>query len=360
MRTFVDDKADPEISSSSNRLVEQIGALSYSTGNVGDDIQSLAAQAFLPSPEVFIDREALADVELSQDTLLIGNAWYLHDPRQWPPNPNVHLVPIAMHIDSTKEVREAFSTASSTRYLNQMTERFGPIGCRDLATVQFLEGLGLDAYFSGCVTLTLQENSALDPLDIVLAVDTPSAVEHEIRRVSPVPVVAVSPVIPTALPSLARRRYALLLLHLYQRSRVVFTSRLHAALPSLALGTPVVYTPNRRVYSPGRFSGLKSFLNVLDDVSSVSALIASPTPNSGKHIEVRTQIVDRLSEITGRLPRTMVPSEDIFGNLALKGLDDVEALSSSLEDAYRYRSLYASEPIRRASKDTLKSIFRIR
>jgi hypothetical protein len=51
----------------------------------------------------------------------------------------------------------------------------------------------------------------------------------------------------------ARRRKASRLLRLYSNAQWVITTRLHAALPCLAFGTPVLLLPTE--YDPGRFTG---------------------------------------------------------------------------------------------------------
>lgn len=50
----------------------------YSTGNVGDDIQSLAARRFLPQVDYMVNRDYMNDFHLDTDEeiKLIMNGWY--------------------------------------------------------------------------------------------------------------------------------------------------------------------------------------------------------------------------------------------------------------------------------------------
>ena len=60
-----------------------------------------------------------------------------------------------------------------------------PIGCRDVATVELLRQIGVEAYLSGCHTLTLQ-NGAAGRTDQIYMVDVPDAlcplIPAQIRR----------------------------------------------------------------------------------------------------------------------------------------------------------------------------------
>lgn len=119
--------------------------------NIGDYIQALASAQFLPKVDAIIDRETIGSYD-GEDLKIIMNAWYMYDARQWPPSPKIHPLFVSMHINST--ARAIFSTPQSIAYLKQ----YEPIGCRDKATEQFLRSLGVEAYFSGCMTLTFGQS----------------------------------------------------------------------------------------------------------------------------------------------------------------------------------------------------------
>ncbi len=49
------------------------GLLKYSTNNIGDEIQSLAAKQFLPQIDLFLDRDHLNKVKSNKKIKLIMN-----------------------------------------------------------------------------------------------------------------------------------------------------------------------------------------------------------------------------------------------------------------------------------------------
>jgi lipopolysaccharide biosynthesis glycosyltransferase len=135
--------------------------------------------------------------------------------------------------------------------------RFGPVGCRDWNTVFLLLGAGIDAFFTGCVTTTVDalfppRAAASGGKGAVGLIDVPrrhAAGARDVRVYS-----HESPA-DRDLPAADGLRAALEVLAGYQRDldRVV-TSRLLAYLPLTSLGVPVDFRPG----SPGdiRFAGL--------------------------------------------------------------------------------------------------------
>ena len=127
------------------------GLLAVSTPpqvNIGDYIQAVAARQFLPAVDEFIEREELSDYT-GEDIAMIMNAWYIHNPKKWPPSKNIIPLYVAVHIN--KQIYEDFSTKDNL----QTFCNTGMVGCRDKDTLNFFVGKGISAYFSGCLTLTL-------------------------------------------------------------------------------------------------------------------------------------------------------------------------------------------------------------
>ncbi len=59
---------------------------SYSTENIGDEIQSIAASRFLPQIDYYINRDYMNDFKPDTDEQikLIMNGWYSHRPQNFP------------------------------------------------------------------------------------------------------------------------------------------------------------------------------------------------------------------------------------------------------------------------------------
>ena len=119
--------------------------------NIGDYIQALASSQFLPQIDGFIDREKLKDYD-GEECKLIMNGWYMHNAQQWPPSSKIIPFYVAVHFNST--VKDKLLSDESIAYL----KKYEPIGCRDTNTVKLLQSKGVNAYFSGCMTLTLGRN----------------------------------------------------------------------------------------------------------------------------------------------------------------------------------------------------------
>lgn len=253
----------------------KFAALKYvGTRNIGDEIQTLAASRFLPRVDAWVDRDRLDEFQNAEDHKIILNGWFLHRPQHWPPAPQLKPLITSFHL--TKEVmprhNELMIAPSSTvlgptgiAYLRD----HAPIGARDLDTLETLLNAGVDAYFSGCLTLTLEINGPEPRSETVYAVDLPEDVVTAFETRCGAPIVRVSHII-SDVAGPARFGRARELLRCYASAHAVLTSRLHCALPCLALGVPVLFVPSAQ--DSYRFSGLRDFLHC----ASREELLANP------------------------------------------------------------------------------------
>lgn len=113
--------------------------------NLGDFIQSLAARQFYPKVDCLMDRDAMAQV--SEPCKAIVNGWYQLDD-EYHHSMLIQPKALSIHICNPKDFNKQVKT------LERWAE-FGPIGCRDEKTAEFLRSHGFEAYFSGCLTTTL-------------------------------------------------------------------------------------------------------------------------------------------------------------------------------------------------------------
>ena len=140
------------------------GLMEYATNNIGDDIQSIAARQYLPRVDCRIQRDYL-NLYRGPKTKLILNGWFSHKPENWPPSPDIDPLFVSFHISDG--AIEEYTSESSIKYLNQHE----PIGCRDKRSTELLKEMGVDAYFSGCLTLTLEKSRNKTRNTGILAVD---------------------------------------------------------------------------------------------------------------------------------------------------------------------------------------------
>jgi len=211
----------------------------YSTANIGDEIQSIAARQFLPQVDRSIDRDRVGreSCSLRRLTKLIMNGWYMHG-GDWPPTSH-YLEPLLLSMHVHKDdltVAAAFSSRESVRFLT----KWAPVGARDLSTLRFFESLGIPAYFSGCLTLTLQRDPMVSRGGFILAVDLSEKAIAHLRSSTAKTVVTWTAHHDPRMSLDDRLVLAEYFLFLVQSAHCVVTTRLHSALPSLALDTPVL------------------------------------------------------------------------------------------------------------------------
>lgn len=276
--------------------------------NIGDYIQSLAALQFFENVDIFLNREHLNEYN-DEDVKVILNGWFMHEPHNWPPSNKIQPLFVAFHINSL--AKELLLNEKNIMYLKGKE----PIGCRDLKTVELLKENGINAYFSGCLTLTLgkkyksvyKENTIyfVDPY-FNITKDIKSALSiffnllcnyKQIKQISQKMYgnISVKKLLKTVFfyktykhkfadevllsaeyinhdahennfkSEIEKFQYAKKLVEKYSKAKFIVTSRIHCALPCLALETPVIYidNPDQIETSSCRLDGLLNLFNVL-------------------------------------------------------------------------------------------------
>lgn len=190
---------------------------------------------------------------LPANTWTIVFGWQLHslfDLRfGLPYHPNLNPIFLSFHLQYPDAL-----TPEAVDYL----KAHGPVGCRDWYTVDILLSAGVPAFFSGCLTTTV--NNVFPPRTdagrddrIVAIVDLPRNSAPNARR--PVERFTHGESTNQALDLVGCVRGADRLLEEYRsRFHRVITSRLHSYLPATSLGIPVSFRP--RNASDIRFEGL--------------------------------------------------------------------------------------------------------
>ena len=200
-----------------------------------------------------VDREFSSASNVPEGTWMVAFGWHMHplyDLRyDFPYHPNIRPLFISFHVN-----RLDMLTDEAQDYLR----RHGPIGCRDWSTVFLLLSAGIDAFFSGCLTTTLDmlfpsREEAYRGNGVVAVIDRPTkAAGRDVRKVRHYSHQSDEHRYTSLTDGV---RNASKVLADYQRDvdRAV-TGRLHAYLPLTALGVPVDFENP----SPGdiRFAGL--------------------------------------------------------------------------------------------------------
>lgn len=281
----------------------------YNVLNIGDYIQALAAQQYLGHIDVYIDRDYELSTYNGDPVNMIMNGWYMDHPENFPPSDKIHPFYIAVHIN-----RLALPEILRDECIKHF-KKYQPIGCRDYNTVQLLQAKGVDAYFSGCLTLTLGKtykwngerkgiymvdpyfstyNFSKRPSMILKALYTNyfkiriiskkkkdtslrallhnSIFFREYRKCFEENILLEAEYISQSNSEIAhlsikeRFDYAKELIQKYSKAKLVITSKIHCGLPCLGLETPVIYTLDKQAdsISTDRFGGLIDLFNVIE------------------------------------------------------------------------------------------------
>ena len=243
------------------------GILFANTSNLGDDVQTIAQMQFIPkgSKTIIVDRENL-DKEKRRCNVIM-NGWWMHNDKHFPPHRNVNPLYIAFHI----EKKGLVSPKAIKHY-----KKYEPIGCRDLHTMNLLKKNGVDAYFSGCLTLTLKNPFSNPKREGIYIVDAhltsknvyPWGSDDLLAALIPKYIRDQAEYIEHEIPDsidkndmYARQKYVEEnLLRKYATAKLVITSRLHCGLPCVAYGTPVILL-FKGLQTDNRYGGLKEYLH---------------------------------------------------------------------------------------------------
>jgi hypothetical protein len=290
------------------------GLLSYHTSNLGDFIQSLAARKFLPKVDRYIDREALDEagpIE-GKPVKLIMNGWFCHRPDKWPPSPFIDPLLISLHITNNPEpgseirAREQFARSPQVlRYL----QKYGPVGARDHDTLAWLRSFGIDTYYSGCLTLTLNRPAVPKEPFIVLN-EVPEAVAMKVQSATDIPIRHTNHEDNVTVGAEPRLERAAALIELYARASCVVSTRMHGALPCLAMGTPALLLET--AWDPYRFAGLRDLVHHCSVEDFLSGRmhydVGNPPSNPVTYLPLRDELERRAMAFTRAnegLPQTV-------------------------------------------------------
>jgi hypothetical protein len=243
------------------RSLEKVG---HYTVNLGDNAQTIAARALFRGlgiddrDIVDVDRDTIASYRGERVAVLM-NAVFGKD--CFPLSEDI--APIFVGYAGPPDV-----VAGNADYLR----RHQPIGCRDRHTAEQLTKLGVEAYVSGCVTLTFPRRAEAPPGPKLFVVYGSGAgrLPDGVLRHAPPELLQTAELLFHRLPvheiplSAGLRRFAeayelSIMERLSAQASLVATPLHHVAAPCMARGIPVVIA---RVNSDRRFSYLQDLTPV--------------------------------------------------------------------------------------------------
>lgn len=232
--------------------------------NIGDNFQTFAIDNIYH--RLGISQEDIIDINFSEmknydgEYVIVLMAGYASHYKRFEQLPtSSKIIPLFFSFEMSDETCDDI-----VPYLKQ----YMPIGCRDEATMRLLRNKGVQAYTSGCLTITLPKRQIEPKQKKVFFVDIPSKLEEYIPEelkenceyVSQEGQIGNVPM--TENDRLRIDNYAREVLEKYKNeATLVVTSRLHAAAPCLALGIPVILAIDN---IDSRFSWLDKLIPLYD------------------------------------------------------------------------------------------------
>ncbi len=321
--------------------------------NIGDDIQSIAGLRFLPRVDFYIDRDNIHEVESiklekNEELKMIMNGWYTAGYEFWPPK-NDSFVPLltSIHINPLHDygaVAERFSRKNVVRYL----KKFGPVGARDLSTLEFFKKNGIDSYFSACMTLTLNPEKNVKKKDYILAINVSNEVYETIKKRTTREVIRMDVERTQGMTVEENLALAKYYLYMYQSAHCVVTTRLHATLPTIAIGGRTLFIIEGNVANQDfehRFNGLHGLAHhvtareFIDDNKMSLYDLENPPQNPDTYKEYRDKLVNICAEYTGFDNKLGYLQKDTINDIVLSPefFSALTKISEESWDSYRFK-----------------------
>ena len=350
------------------------GLLYYKdTDNIGDDIQSYAASRFLPRIDYMIDRENIESFapKKKEYVYTIMNAWYIHDKYNFNFSPYIYPLFISMFF---KNFPDENGIRYGIDYLNGNViadlKAHSPVGARDVHTKKIFDKLGIENYFSGCLTLTIEKFDVKKEDYIVVVGLNDDEIEY-IKSKTNRPIRVIKQDVKRGSFSNEtweiRKKRVIDLLKIYQGAHMVITNKLHCSLPCLALKTPVLLLYDKSfLENKDRIGTYLDYLNHIDRNKFKSSNIdfENPKSNPNKYLKLRKQIIEKCENFVSneggrnfnKLPsideyivgvnKSIVSRKPIIKNLEksakryLKKCQDISVLEYEINDLkYQYNIL---------------------
>lgn len=195
-----------------------------------------------------IDRDASSVTPPPVNTWMFAFGWYMHpsfdDRLDFPFHENINPIFISFHCNNLDLINDEYAD-----YLR----RHGPIGCRDWTTVYLLRSKGVPAFFSGCITSTL-DNIFAACGDAAEAGETVFVDAKKPRQDGRTSLIQAREHVRWNDPVTNLHESIEMIESYATKYAKIVTSRLHSFIPATAIGAEVEFVP--RNPSDVRFEGL--------------------------------------------------------------------------------------------------------
>jgi len=289
------------------------------SSNIGDEMQAMGALGQFPQVDMFLSRDSLhKGLPTGPDyifehlqwksrrptVVVIMNSWF---GKYWrAPHEDIYPIFQSWHwnVNTAEEIQPQEVFEQNMAYLRTKQ----PIGARSMHTRDFLIKHNVSSYFTACLTLSIRNRFLAHPYertDEIFIVDVPRRTfdPNLLKKFFPQWVLESATYLTQDIearhypnPNL-KMTLAMDYLKAYARAKLVITERVHVALPSLAMGTPVIFLVPNSNYGDSRHTGIMDLMRVVKGDDHADVLkdydFRSPPPNSAqKDID---RIVERLT-----------------------------------------------------------------
>ncbi len=291
-------------------LIYDFSFLKIEKNNIGDYIQSLAVLNLSSKKRnemIYVNREELG-FSSNEKIKIILNGWFSHNNNTFPINNNLSPLITSFHL--SKNIFPLNEIKIKT------LKEFQPIGCRDTNTMELLSKNGVEAFFSGCLTLTFPKISKKqrnelriendDKNKIVFVVDNlyeyygskpknlaelsewggyktlETEILKEFSKEDLESSIFLTQHSSKELSYDEQFEIAEERLKYLKTAKLVVTTRIHTLMPSMAFGTKTIFIMKNN--KDIRFGGLKEYWNYIDYTNSLLSPVINIKRNKKNEI----------------------------------------------------------------------------
>ena len=303
-----------------------------------------------------INRDDLAITHpKTEKGILIAQGWFGLSPETCPlPISNLKIHPLYFGFYLNEGSWELLS--KNERFIRSM-KSYEPIGCRDFGSRDYLRSLGVKAYFSGCMTMTIEKRKQHPYENKTFLIDALNDVNQFIPENLRKNCVYLSqegtfpsgvfPICDEDVEKIDAMAYERLQ-QLKSEATFVITSRIHTAMPCVAMGIPVVFTFTQ-LDNP-RVSIIKNYLPMYDETTFHSINWNHPVPDTENFKKQMRQMflyqLQRLEHRLGLRTNRLTEKEQIEAQKLIKIACDDDNSPIPKQSVHNY-----------CKKDFLSSLF---
>lgn len=229
------------------RITFATASTSHTICNIGDIAQTFAID--IVYKEMHIDKKEIVDIPIDEistykgEKIILPMAGYFRYNRKHPVFPTSEdIIPVFLSV---------YCTSKQYLKMKDFWTKYGPIGCRDESTMRAMRRKGYDAYLLGCITMLFPKRECTPNTPHVFLVDVyPKALDYipkELMKSAEYIThdIAIDKKTPKDQLAKSMQEKTMEIYSRYKKeATLIVTSRLHCAVPCIAMGIPTIVVKN--------------------------------------------------------------------------------------------------------------------